>query len=130
MRMGQLNRDEIDDVLKTQVIARLGCHQDGRTYVVPVAYAYDGEAVYVHSYEGQKLAMMRGNPDVCLEIEDLRGPVDWRTVLAWGRYEELSGPPADRALELLMARCPPPSRDGTYFRIRLQERTGRFAASS
>jgi uncharacterized protein len=129
MRLGQLTQDEIDEVMRSQVIARVGCHGDGRTYVVPVAYAYDGGAIYVHSYEGLKLALMRKNPDVCLEIEDLRGPTDWRTVVAWGRYEELTGEAAERALALLMTRCPPPSRDGTYFRIALGERTGRFMAS-
>lgn len=130
MRLGDLTREEIDDLFRSQVIARLGCHEGGRTYVVPIAYAYDGAAVYIHSYEGRKLAMMRKNPEVCVEIEDLRGPTDWRTVVAWGRFEELTGAAADQALALLLPRCPPPSHDGVYFRVLLGERTGRFAATS
>jgi nitroimidazol reductase NimA-like FMN-containing flavoprotein (pyridoxamine 5'-phosphate oxidase superfamily) len=128
MKLGPLDREQIDDVIRSQVIGRIGCHADGRTYIVPIAYAYDGDAVYVHSFEGMKLAMMRKNPQVCVEIEDLRGPTEWRTVVAWGRFEELSGPAADRALGLIMARCPPPSHEGTIFRVLLDERTGRFAA--
>jgi hypothetical protein len=129
MQLGNLSAREIDEVVASQVIARLGCHADGRTYVVPVAYAYDGDAVYVHAFEGQKLAMMRKNPEVCVEIDRIDGPSDWRTVIAWGRYEELDGAAAERALELIMARCPPPSHEGVLFRIRLGERTGRFASS-
>jgi hypothetical protein len=129
MRLGELSRQEIDQVIGSQVIGRLGCHADGRTYVVPIVYAYDGEAVYVHSYEGKKLQMMRKSPDVCLEVEDVHSPNDWKSVLAWGRFEELSGAAAAHAYELLDARCPPPSHEGSVFRVRLDETTGRFAAS-
>jgi hypothetical protein len=128
MRLGELNREEIDQLLSTQVIGRIGCHADGRTYVVPIAYAWDGEAIYVHSFEGLKLAIMRRNPSVCVEIEDVHAPDDWRTVVAQGTFEELHGADAERALRLIDARCPPPSHDGAIFRVRLDERTGRFAA--
>ena len=47
-----------------------------QTYVVPVTYAYDGEAIYAHSLEGLKLALMRKNPHVCFEVEDVQGMAD------------------------------------------------------
>jgi hypothetical protein len=130
MRLGELTRGEIDQVLASQVIARIACHDGARTYMVPVAYAADADGIVVHSYEGRKLAIMREHPEVCVEVEDLRGPADWRTVVAWGRFEELHGAAADQALALLMEKAPPPTRDGVYFRVRLDERTGRFASST
>jgi nitroimidazol reductase NimA-like FMN-containing flavoprotein (pyridoxamine 5'-phosphate oxidase superfamily) len=39
--IGSLTESEIDAVLRSQVLGRLGCNADGRPYVVPVAYAYD-----------------------------------------------------------------------------------------
>src|SRR4029079_17175045 len=37
----ELSLDEIAEFLRSQRIARLGCHADGVTYVVPLIYAYD-----------------------------------------------------------------------------------------
>ncbi|MBK5270705.1 MAG: pyridoxamine 5'-phosphate oxidase family protein, partial [Bacteroidia bacterium] len=53
---------EIETVLQNQIIGHLGCHSDGLTYIVPISYAYDGEYIYCHTYEGKKLEMMRKNP--------------------------------------------------------------------
>jgi len=133
--MIDLTRDEIDDLLREQVVARLGCHLDGLTYVVPVIYAYDGEAVYVASIEGQKVDMMRANPNVCFEV-DTYGPEGWRSVIAQGVFEELSQAEKPRALQLLRERF---TRDGVApsrtpetngrpsvcFRIAFRDVTGR-----
>jgi hypothetical protein len=129
MRLGALDREDMDNVMSSQTVGRIGYHDGARTYVLPVNYVYDGDAIYVHSYEGQKLVAMRKNPAVCFEVEDVRGPIDWKTVIVWGRYEELSGADAERGLALLDARCPPPSHEGTVFRVRVEECTGRFAES-
>jgi len=128
MQLGELAPAEIDQMLGANVIGRLGCHLDDETYVVPIAYAYDGADLYVHSFEGRKITMMRANPRVCFEVDEATSPVEWRSVIAWGRYEELDGADADDAYDLLMTRCPPPTRDGVFFRIRVEKRTGRFAA--
>ena len=133
--MIDLTRDEIDDLLREQVVARLGCHLDGLTYVVPVIYAYDGEAVYVASIEGQKVDMMRANPNVCFEV-DTYGPEGWRSVIAQGVFEELSQAEKPRALQLLRERFTrngvAPSRTpetngrpSVCFRIAFRDVTGR-----
>src|SRR5688572_16705153 len=103
-----LNREETDDVIRSQVIGRLGCHADGRTYIVPVAYACeDPSAIYFHSLKGLKVRMMRANPRVCFEVDVVRDLANWQSVIAWGRFEELSGQAAARGLELLLARLMP-----------------------
>jgi hypothetical protein len=35
---------------------------------------------------------MRGNPKVCVQVDDLKGRSDWVSVIAKGRYEELDEP--------------------------------------
>ena len=35
---------------------------------------------------------MRHNPKVCLAIDDIAGETQWISVIALGRYQELSGP--------------------------------------
>ena len=130
----ELDRAQIDDLLRAQVVGRVGCHAGGLTYVVPAIYAYDGEAFYVYTVEGQKVRMMRESPGVCFEVDEYaRG--SWRSAIAQGRYEELDADGAARTLALLAERFP--ASGGTRrpraewapvaFRIVIEEITGRAA---
>ncbi|MBK9714467.1 MAG: pyridoxamine 5'-phosphate oxidase family protein [Kouleothrix sp.] len=141
-RAGALPDDEIDQVLRAEVVGRIGCHASGKTYVVPVLYAYDGAHIYGHSSEGMKLRMMRANPAVCFEVDHMAGPTDWHSVIAWGQFEELHGDAADQAERLLIDRmrplladrttaptpapgAGPEARRAVVYRITLSERSGR-----
>ena len=133
----ELSREEIDEFLGAERVARLGCHADGETYVVPVIYGYDGESVVAVTTEGRKTEMLRANPGVCVEVDsyDTDGRGSWRSVIAQGVYEELSGDDVEPALDLLRerftrasGRAPerrPLGPGVVVFRIRLGETTGR-----
>ena len=41
--LGKLNEKQVEELLKSQLIGRIGCHANGVTYVVPVNYFYDGD---------------------------------------------------------------------------------------
>ena len=141
-----LSPGQIEQLLHEQVVGRIGCHARGRTYVVPTTYAYIDGAVICHTGNGLKVRMMRENPEVCFEVEDLRHLPRWSSVVALGRYEELRGEDAERALDQLVARlgATPPaltampwqgagrveavtgaSRPEIMFRIVLTEKSGR-----
>jgi nitroimidazol reductase NimA-like FMN-containing flavoprotein (pyridoxamine 5'-phosphate oxidase superfamily) len=137
--LGRLTPSQIDAVLRASTIGRIGVSTGGRTYVVPVTYVYDGDAVYGHTALGQKVRMMRTNSDVCFEVDEIKDMASWKSVIANGRYEELAGDVAVAAAKLIAARLGPlttsqtagPSgktRGGTpvSYRIHLKERTGRF----
>jgi hypothetical protein len=147
--LGELNPQEIEELLSSEFTGRIGCHADGRTYVVPLTYAYDVGCVYCHSAEGLKLRMMRRNPVVCFEVDRVQDMGNWESVIATGRFEELSGRDALAAMDVLIKRFvaierpgePHPSymfraseveptrtdgREIILFRIRLAEKTGRF----
>ena len=148
---GKLNSQEIEALLERQVVGRIGCHADNMTYVVPISYAYDGYYVYGHTFEGMKMNMLRKNPQLCFQVDDTRNLANWRSVICWGEFEELTIE-ADRqmALEKLNGRTLPiitsqtmhvsptwpfPSGDsekvkGIFFRILLREKTGRFEKSN
>jgi nitroimidazol reductase NimA-like FMN-containing flavoprotein (pyridoxamine 5'-phosphate oxidase superfamily) len=131
--IAELDRAEIDELLRVQVVGRVGCHADGLTYVVPVIYAYDGESFYVYTVEGLKVRLMRANPRVCFEVDSYeRG--SWRSAIVQGRYEELDETGAERAQALLAERFARsgsrgrrPRAEGTpvAFRIVIDEVTGR-----
>lgn len=135
--MRELSRDEIEEFLRSQRIARLGCHAGDETYVVPVIYAYEDGAVVMVTTEGRKTAMLRENPRVCVEVDeydaDKRG--SWRSVIAYGSSEELAGDEIEAALSLLRERFartagreagPRQLGEGTVvLRIRLEDLSGR-----
>jgi uncharacterized protein len=102
----ELTRAEIDDFLRGQRIARLGCSAGGETYVVPLIYAYEDGAMVAVTTEGRKIAMLRDNPRVCVEIDeyDTDGRGSWRSVIAYGIYDELVGDAIEPALSLLRER--------------------------
>jgi len=90
--LGELTANQIEIVLHREVVGRIGCHPDDTTYVVPTTYAYDGKFVYGHTREGMKIDMMRKNPKVCFEVDTMENMSNWRSVVAWGTYEELKTP--------------------------------------
>ena len=102
----ELSRAEIDEFLRGQRIARLGCLAGGVTYVVPLIYAYEDGAVVAVTTEGRKTAMIRENPHVCVEVDeyDRDGKGSWRSVIAYGSCEELAGDAIQDALALLRER--------------------------
>ena len=146
--MGELSTGQIEDLLRNEVIARLGCLSDGRAYVVPVTYVYDGTYVWGHAMEGAKLAAMRADPRVCVEVEHVEDLSNWRSVIARGRFEELFESAAAAAFVSLRERLerlvvsetsqlgetlipgetPIPAVNGhaSIYRIHLYEKTGRF----
>ena len=92
MNIETLPRPDVDKFLRSQVTARIGCQAGGQIFVVPIAYAPEedqGEvrSVLVHSFEGQKVRMMRENPHVCLEVDEIENMASWRTVVADGEFE-------------------------------------------
>lgn len=145
--IGELNYLEIEEVLQDQVVGRIGCHLKGVTYIVPVSYAYDDPFVYAYTLPGKKLDIMRENREVCFEVDDIADLRNWRSVIAWGTFEELTGTGerqkaskklSDRSLPLISAQTAELAHtitetnddvneiEGIFYRIELKEKTGKF----
>lgn len=106
--LGNLTDKQIDYVLYSQVIGRIGCYAEGEVYVVPVTYAFDGQYIYAHSKEGRKIHMMRANDQVCFEVEAMENLANWRSVIIWGTYEELKDQDSQKkGLQILNDRLMP-----------------------
>ena len=149
--LGKLNPEEIEEVLQSQIIGRIGCHAGGVTYVVPISYAYNGIYIYAHTHEGKKIDMMRENPKICFEVDTMENMANWKSVIAWGEFEELTDEKEREAgLQILLNRILPiitsktvqlsphwpfPPEDvnnikGIVYRFKLTEKTGRFETSN
>lgn len=144
---GILSNDRIEKVIKENFIGRIGCTENGKTYILPISYAYDGENLYAHSREGLKISIMRKNPHVCFQVDTMKDMADWDSVLLWGTFKELTEEKdRNEAMENLMNRQLPlissetvklspewpfhagnhSSVPGIFFKINITERTGRF----
>ncbi len=106
-----LSMAEIDEMVLSSKFARLGCHIAGETYVVPISYALDGERLLGQTTLGKKIEMMRQNPDVCVEIDEITDLTNWRSVILRCRYEELQGTDAALAEGLLIDKYGPIFQD-------------------
>ena len=99
---GSLVNAEIDQILQTERLGRIGCYANGKVYVVPTTYAYDGKYIYGHSREGLKIDMMRKNPNICFEVDAMDDMANWKSVIIQGVYQELMGAAGKEAMELFM----------------------------
>jgi uncharacterized protein len=135
--LGELTADEIDHLLRRQQLGRVGVAGEGRVFIFPIAYGYDGAFIYGHSQLGLKVRLMREHPEVCFEVEDVVSPAHWQSVMVHGTYEELwEEASRDAALAqiaaqgevapLSLAPYTGPVETLIVYRIRMTETTGRL----
>ena len=89
MIVEEIDREDCIAILAASRVARLACSKDRQPYVVPIHYAFDDEHLYSFSMPGQKIEWMRGNPLVCVQVDELTSSRNWRSVVVYGVYEEL-----------------------------------------
>lgn len=144
---GNLQLQQIEDVLKNQFVGRIGCSLDGETYIVPISYAYDGNHIYCHTKEGKKTAIMRKNPKICFQVDEMKTMANWRSVIVQGEFEELKEKEErTNGMQILLNRYLPVISsvtthigehwpflpedvnhiEGVVFRIQIKEKTGRY----
>ena len=147
VRRRELTNDQVNSILLSQAFGRLACTDGSTPYIVPITYAYDGKYIYGQTNEGTKLAMMRKNPSVCFEVDRMTDMKNWKSVIVYGRFEELEGEDAEQARSKFFGRLFPLTTSNSIhpfqhetayepddtmrikkvmFRINIEKITGRF----
>ena len=128
-----LDSEGIERLLSTALVGRIACASPrvdgGRPYIVPLAYGYDGEAVYAVGPVGRKIRIMRDQPLVSFEVDTAEAEDRWQSVVAEGEYEELTDPEAKTAgLAVIFGDRVVPDFPESHvvYRLRLTEKSGRF----
>ncbi len=93
MRIDEMPKQECRDLLARLGFGHLACAHENQPYIVPVYFAYELDHLYGFATMGQKIEWMRLNPLVCLQADEVRSPLEWLSVVALGRYEELPDKP-------------------------------------
>jgi nitroimidazol reductase NimA-like FMN-containing flavoprotein (pyridoxamine 5'-phosphate oxidase superfamily) len=146
--LGEMTNEEIEGLLKEQVTGRIACGTDGNIYIVPINYVYNGADIYGHSAQGKKIDMMRKNPEVCFEVDDIQSIFRWKSVVAWGTFEEITDmDEKERVMQAIIHRIMPLSQNAPdhpshgitekdsdigskveliIYKIKLSKKTGRY----
>jgi nitroimidazol reductase NimA-like FMN-containing flavoprotein (pyridoxamine 5'-phosphate oxidase superfamily) len=135
--MKALLEEEARALLSACRVGRLGCVDNGEPYVVPINYVFEDEAIYSHSLPGRKIEALRAYPRSCLQVDEIENDFSWRSVIAYGNFEEIRIPSERRSiLGKLLARFPQltpvesvmaqdaSAPDSVVFRIRIDRMTG------
>lgn len=143
VRFRELERPEIDEILARNHIGRIAYTTGEDVFIAPVHYVYDDPWIYGRTTRGEKLAVTRAHWRVAFEVEEVEGPLDWRTVVVRGGLYVLDpeGGPSDReawerALRAVHSVFPEAFTDADpvpfrsiLFGIAVQHVTGREASS-
>ena len=146
MMINEMTREASFEFLQQKTLGRVACSHDGQSYVTPTYYRADGNYLYGFATVGRKIEWMRANPRVCVLVDDVEGSEHWTSIIAFGRFEELTTAPEHddarrRAYSLLQSRPAwwEPGFAKTrqevelqplYYRIHLEKISGRRAAGS
>jgi len=64
------SKKEIESIIKSAKVCRVGFVDGGKPYVLPFNFGYSGGTFYLHcAKEGRKLDIIRKNNMVCVEID-------------------------------------------------------------
>jgi len=108
-------RTEIDRIIGSAQVCRLGMTDSGGPYIVPVSFGYDGGNIYFHTgTEGRKIDCFESGRPVCFEFEQgveliksPDNPCGWtfsfRSVIGYGTVSELEGREKIEGLNYIMA---------------------------
>jgi hypothetical protein len=90
MLIRELSIDECRAVLRGTNLGRLACVRYSQPFVVPIYFDFYEDYLYSFATIGKKIHWMRTNPRVCVEVDHIVDQFNWTTVVAEGRYEELT----------------------------------------
>jgi uncharacterized protein len=148
--IGTLNHEQIEHVLRRELVGRIGFRSSEKLFIIPIAFTYADNCIYAHSRLGNKIRWMRQNSKVCFQVDSIDHLSSWRSVLLWGTYHEIRKPDeqlkAKKLIDDRTAMYSSSEATSTYdqsqaprivekpvktviFRIEITEESGRFERS-
>src|SRR5207247_2218219 len=97
--MADLDRATSEAVLRRNHIGRIAFTFHDRVDIEPISYVFAGEWLYCRTSQGTKVTMLKHNPWVALEVDEIESLVEWRSVVVHGTAYFLSPSGGDRERE-------------------------------
>ena len=79
-----LDADEAARLLARNHVGRIAYSFHHFIDVEPISYVYADGVIYMRTQPGSKLASLAHAPWVAFEVDEVRGPFDWQSVVARG----------------------------------------------
>ena len=103
----EMGQKEIHELLHKVGYGHLGCIHEGKPYVIPMNYYLEDSDIYLFTTIGMKTHDLDANPEICLQVEEIRAPLHWRSAIVNGRASRLTEQEdIDRVMHLVKERNP------------------------
>lgn len=105
MAFQDMSKPEIDRLLDTERLVRIGFEANGECYLVPLGFVWHQNAVYSMTTRGRKTRMAATNPRVSFQIDTSArtGPFTWHSVSGEGTFEVVTSSEELEAILPLLA---------------------------
>jgi nitroimidazol reductase NimA-like FMN-containing flavoprotein (pyridoxamine 5'-phosphate oxidase superfamily) len=85
-----LTSDEIRALFARNHVGRIAFSFHDRVDIRPIHYVYDDNWLYGRTSPGDKLVTLLHNQWVAFEVDEVRGPFDWESVVAHGSFYHIA----------------------------------------
>ncbi len=83
----------IKAIIKKANVCRLGMVNGNKPYIVPLCFGYHDNVIYFHgTLKGQKIDLIRKNPNVCFEFDTVTETLESENACDWSmKYQSVIG---------------------------------------
>ena len=83
----------IKSIIEKTNVCRLGMVNGNKPYIVPLCFGYHDNVLYFHgTLNGQKIDLIRKNPNVCFEFDLITEPIESENACDWSmKYQSVIG---------------------------------------
>ncbi len=79
------NREEIETILRQSKVCRLAMVDGDKPYMVPMNFGYSDGCLFFHcANQGRKIDVIKKNPNICFEVDELNRLKKARLACDWG----------------------------------------------
>ena len=82
----ELDLETCERILARNSVARVAFTFRGHVDIEPISYIYDAGWLYGRTSPGSKLRVIAHSPWVAVEVDEVEGHFDWRSVVAHGSF--------------------------------------------
>ncbi len=103
----EMSNGQIKEVLARVGYGHLGMTRGNHPYVVPIHFAFDDPHIYLYTTEGKKTEILKANPEICLQVEEVKSDTEWSSVIVTGEAVKLKNKTErENALKFILASNP------------------------
>jgi uncharacterized protein len=95
----ELSRDEIVEILQRNQLGRLAYMAEGRVDIEPLSYVWADGYLCGRTAPGTKVDALANHPWCAFEVDEVRGPMDWASVVVKGTFFVVSPGPSTEQRE-------------------------------